>query len=261
MMTKEHLLKFGENNAKLFGIYTFSLPSGWTCPGANICLAKAIRKGKRTKLVRGKNSKFTCYQATLESIFPGLYEAVHHNLNLLKAARTAKKMAELIHYSLPFPCRIVRIHVGGDYYNQAYLMAWIIVAKNNPNILFYSYTKSIKIWKKLKHLIPANLILTASLGGKFDDEITREMKLCEVVYSPEEALLKGIPIDHDDSHAYSPSVNHFATLLHGKQAAGSEAAQALKDLKKRGLGVYNSKVKGRTGSRPEFNPNILKAAA
>lgn len=254
-------LKFGEGNAKLFGIYTFSLPSGWTCPGASLCLAKAVRIGNKTKLIRGEDSEFTCYQASLESIFPTLYEMVHYNLNLLKRVKTAVAMAELIHVSLPFPCRTVRIHVGGDFFNEEYFRAWCIVAKNNPNVLFYAYTKSIRVWKKLRHLVPSNFILTASKGGKFDKEITRGMKTCEVVFSPEEALEKNIPIDHDDSHAYSPGVKRFATLLHGKQAANSKAGKALSELKKRGMGVYNSKSKGWDGQRPVFNPSLLPEAA
>jgi len=258
-MTKR-LLKFGDGNAKLFGIHTLSLPSGWSCPGANECLARVIKnsQGKR-KLVRGKDSRFTCYQATLESIFPSLYDAVWHNFNLLKEAKTTEGMARLIHESLPLICRIIRIHVGGDFFSENYFKAWIIVARNNPNIIFYGYTKSIHLWKRLKHLIPSNFILTASKGGKFDNLIDSDTKTNEVVFSPEEAEEKGIPIDHDDSYAYSPEVKKFATLLHGKQEAGSDSAKALRELKKRNMGVYNKKKVGYVPVRKEFKMMDLEA--
>jgi hypothetical protein len=249
---KNTLLKFGEGNAKLFGIYTFTLPSGKTCPGAKDCLAMAVRRNGKTKLVRGKDCRFTCFQASLESIFPTLYNLAQYNLELLRKAKTVKAMGELIHNSLPKNARIIRIHVGGDYFSPEYFMAWVNVALNNPNILFYSYTKSIHIWKRFKKLIPSNLVMTASYGGKYDNLISKGMKTCEVVFSPEEAAEKNIPIDHDDSYAYSARVKRFATLLHGKQAAGSEASEALKSLRKRGMGAYNSKEKGYSVERPEF---------
>jgi hypothetical protein len=252
MTNEKPLLKFGENNAKLFGIHTFSLPSGWTCPGAKDCLAKAVRKNGKTKLIRGQDAQFTCYQASLESIFPILFNMVHRNWELLKEAKTTEKMGELIHNSLPLNARIIRIHVGGDFYSEAYFRAWILVALNNPNIIFYAYTKSIHIWKRFQNIIPTNFVLTASKGGKFDSYITETMKTNEVVFSPEEAEEKGIPIDHDDSYAYSIGVQRFATLLHGKQAAGSTASQALKDLKKRGMGVYTKNKKGYSPAKAPF---------
>ena len=52
----------------------------------------------------------------------------------------------------------------------------------------------------------------------------------------------GLEIDHDDTHAFE-SDESFALLLHGTQPAGSEAADALKVLKKKGKGSYSSKKK------------------
>lgn len=42
-------LSFAKGNAKLRqpGLYTFSLPAGWSCPGALECLAKADRNTGR----------------------------------------------------------------------------------------------------------------------------------------------------------------------------------------------------------------------
>lgn len=246
------LLKFGEGNAKLFGIYTFTLPAGFSCPGASICLARAIKKGKRTKLWRSPDAEFTCYQATLESLFPSLHALAWHNFNLLKKCKSVGQMGQLIHDSLPLGARIIRVHVGGDYFSANYFLAWINVALNNPGVIFYSYTKSIHLWRKYKNIIPPNMVLTASIGGKFDRLITPSMKTCRVVFSPEEAKALNIPIDHDDSLAYSPGVKRFATLLHGKQKAGTESASALRNLKKRGMGVYNSKQKGYEPERSQF---------
>jgi hypothetical protein len=264
--TTKQLLTFGDGNAKLYGIHTFSISAGRTCPGAKDCFAMAVRRNGKTKLVRGKDCKFTCYQASLESIFPTLFNMAQRNLDLLKAAKTVEAMGQLIHDSLPRQARIIRIHPGGDFFSEEYFMAWINVALNNPNLLMYAYTKSVHIYRKLKHLVPSNLVITASMGGKYDNLITKSMKTCQVVFSPEEAESKGLPIDHDDSHAYSLGIKHFCVLLHGKQQGGSAASEALSALRRRGMGAYNKTEKGYEVAKPIFRmvvglPSVSRLAA
>ena len=55
-----------------------------------------------------------------------------------------------------------------------------------------------------------------------------------MVYSEQEAHDLGLAIDHDDSHAAKPSLRNqsFALMLHGTQPKGTEAAEALKILKR-----------------------------
>ena len=50
----------------------------------------------------------------------------------------------------------VRVHDSGDYYSPKYLQKWLTIAKNNPNVRFYSYTNSIQFIKDLKS-IPSKL--------------------------------------------------------------------------------------------------------
>tara|TARA_R110001599_G_scaffold305469_1_gene511781 strand:- start:162 stop:626 length:465 start_codon:yes stop_codon:yes gene_type:complete len=135
-------------------------------------------------------------------------------------------MVELIQRSLPKAAQIVRIHVAGDFFNQRYFDAWRIVASNNPEILFYAYTKSLDYWKARLDSIPANLNLTASVGGRYDSLIDElGLKYSKVVYHPDEADKLGLEIDHDDSHAMY-GTKPFALLLHGTQPAKSIAAVA-----------------------------------
>jgi len=103
--------------------------------------------------------------------------------------------------------------------------------------LFYAYTKSLKFWIQAdaKNLIPDNLVLTASRGGRLDDLIeSYNLRETIVVHSEQEAWDKGLEIDHDDSHAANPNSRDkdFALLIHGTQAKGSTAAEALKILKR-----------------------------
>ena len=124
-------------------------------------------------------------------------------------------------------------YVGGDYFSKQYLEAWINVAMRNPDKIFYSYSKSLHLFKQ--YALPQNLVLTASRGGKFDELIELHgWKEAVVVYSEQEAIDKGLEIDHDDTHAAFGKEN-FALLIHGTQPAGSAASKALQKIKKQKL--------------------------
>ena len=229
-------LTFGRGNAKLDkAIYTFSIPAGHTCPGAAQCLAKANRE--TGQITDGKDAAFRCFAASAEAAFPSVRESRWRNFDLLRLSKTTTGMAELILGSLPKDASIVRIHVGGDFYSDAYFLAWCEVARRVPNVRFYAYTKSILTWKKHFASIPENLILTASEGGKWDAQING-FKRAKVVFTEEQAAALGLAIDHDDSHAYEGQES-FALLLHGTQAKGTEAAKALSALRAEGKGGYS----------------------
>jgi hypothetical protein len=235
-MTTETLLKFGKgsNNTKLrkleekLGkkVYTFSLPAGYTCPGADKCLTKFDRT--TGKIVDGSQQEFRCFAASMEAVFTGFRDNNSRNLELLKAAGSRTAMADLILASLPAKSQIVRIHVSGDFHSEEYLLAWIDVATARPDITFYCYTKSLRFL--LNHLaeVPSNLSITASEGGRWDNLIQEYgLKSSRVVMSIEEASVLGLEIDHDDSHA-AVGTSSFALLIHGQQRKGSKAAEAMK---------------------------------
>jgi len=257
----KNLLRFGQPNAKLKAleiseynltrkrVATFSLPSGFTCPEAKECLSYANRKTGKIK--DGKHTKFRCFQASAEAIYPSLRNMVWNNFDSLREAakeagegRESIEMAKLILASLEdVKFDILRVHVGGDFFSDDYYHAWVMVAKAMPNKLFYAYTKSLTSWKQMRGITPENFVLTASRGGK-NDELIDELnfKCAEVVFSEEEAADKGLEIDHDDSHA-AYGDESFALLIHGTQPKGSEASQALQKLRKAGKGGYSNKRK------------------
>jgi hypothetical protein len=228
-------LRFSIANAKLkrlkkrMGVkrmYSISLPSGWTCPGATLCLSKADRI--TGKITDGPDTIFRCFSATLEAMSPQLRAMAWHNFDLIKAAKTREAIAALILDSLPVDAEVCRIHVGGDMYSLAYMASWIDVANARPNVIFYAYTKSIHHWQRLGEL-PPNLEFTASKGGLFDHLIAQR-KSATVVFHPDEAAQLGLEIDHDDSHA-ATGKESFALLIHGTQPKGTAAAAAIKRLK------------------------------
>jgi len=228
-------LKFSVVNAKLDAlrvalevekVYSLSLPSGWTCPGALDCLSKADRV--TGKITDGPHTTYRCFAASMEARSPALRAQVWHNFDLIKAAKTRGAIAKLILASIPGDADVIRIHVGGDMFSLAYMGAWLDVAAAKPNIIFYAYTKSIHHWEKIGQL-PPNLQFTGSDGGRFDDKLG-DRKRSVVVFHPDQAAALGLEIDHDDTHAAIGSES-FALLIHGTQPKGSEASAAIKQLK------------------------------
>jgi hypothetical protein len=222
----------GSNNAKLrkleekLGrkVFTFSLPAGYTCPGADKCLTKFDRK--TGKITDGAHQEFRCFAASMEAVFTGFRDNNSRNLELLKAAGSRQNMRHLILASLPATAQVVRVHVSGDFYSEEYLCAWIDVARTRPDIQFYAYTKSLQFLVLSE--VPSNLSITASEGGRWDSLIQEHnLKSSRVVMSIEEASVLGLDIDHDDSHA-AVGTSSFALLIHGQQRKGSRAAEAMK---------------------------------
>ncbi len=250
----ETLLNFVKGgNAKLDkDIWSFSLPAGWSCPGAKECMTKV--DPETGKLVDGAMQRFRCFAAVNETR-PNVRESRWHNFELLNAAGTRERMADLIKDSFPARVKTMRIHVSGDFFNRAYFEAWCDVAKHFSSTEFYAYTKSLKQVEPYlqEHGLPKNFKLTLSTGGRWDEHIdalqtiaetaNSTLGVAEVAFHPEEAKVAGIPIDHDDSHARAGN-HRFALLLHAQQPADSEAAEAIKKMKKENIQFsYSSKPK------------------
>jgi hypothetical protein len=112
---------------------------------------------------------------------------------------------------MPIKCQSVRIHSSGDFFNQKYFDMWLEIAKENPTIEFWAYTKSLQYWVNRINDIPSNLILTASYGGR-QDELIEKYNLKNVkVYKSVDEVKENRPIDNNDDWARKPDIN-FALL-------------------------------------------------
>ena len=213
-------------------IYSFSLPSGWTCPFAEACLSKADRV--TGKITDGKKTTFRCFAASDEARHKNVRAQRWHNFDILRNL-DIETMVDEISTALPKDADLVRTHVGGDFFNNRYFVAWMLVAKMFPKVTFYAYTKSIPYWVANLDLVPDNCILNGSRGGRADSMLDEyELKVAEVVFSLEEAEEKGLEIDHDERHALQDT-GSFALLIHGTQPKGSDAGAAIKNLKAAGV--------------------------
>lgn len=243
------MLSFGHKNAKLGkNVLTFSLPAGYSCPGAKDCLSRANRK--TGKITDGPETQFRCFSASAEALYPNVRQSRWSNFEQLKRLKTADEMARLIEASLKENAKLVRCHVSGDFYSQEYLDAWLIVAYHRPKTKFYFYTKSLDFWVNRINLIGNgfrrgllhNVIPTASYGGKFDSLISEySLRSAKVVYSKRDAKALRLKIDHTDKLAMKHG-NDFALLLHGVQPGGTPAAKALSALKAEGEFGYGKKA-------------------
>ena len=216
-------------------VYSFDLLSGWSCPQASECLSKVVQIGDSRKIKDGKDCQFRCFSASQEATFPSAYNKRKANFDALRSLTSSHDMANAIAEAMPKNLGICRIHVAGDFFNEEYFKAWQAIAYANPTRLFYAYTKSLNYWVKLRDHLPANLVLTASRGGRLDHMIDEHnLREAKVVFSEAEADALGYEIDHTDEHAAIPHIwnESFALMIHGVQPKGSEAAAAIKELKR-----------------------------
>ncbi len=272
------MLKFSLGNNKLpKSTMIFSLPAGHSCPGAKDCKSFVNQDpvtGKRT-IEDGPGTKFRCYAATSEGIYPGVFEARKHNFDLLKPMAERKNvqgMVELILSSMNQKgmkkVTAVRVHESGDYFSYSYFQAWMQVAAVFPNVKFYSYSKSLThiLRGKEAGIIPPNFYFTASKGGHFDYLIERggfkSVTVTTTEGETDAAIAAGGKFDHDDSLALGDA--DFFLQVHGQQPKGTEAAKFWDRLVKSKRGGYNKKAKKANGHLIKMDvpkPSKLRKAA
>jgi hypothetical protein len=244
-------LRFGIGNAKLArldpAIWTFSLPAGHSCPQSRECRSRADRKSGW--MTDGVHTRFRCYAATMEARHPSVRRSRWSNYDALRACRSREEMTRLMLDSLSPFCRVLRVHDSGDFFSLDYLRAWLEVARQRRDTIFYWYSKSLSYWATCKDDLGdghspgriKNVVPTASWGGAEDELIGAcGFRSARVVFSQAEAEALNLPIDHDDSHAMTHGPD-FALLLHGTQPRDSEAAQAVRALRDSGFHGYGER--------------------
>lgn len=104
-------------------IWGFTLPSGTdaVCPGrTTVC------------------SRY-CYSKRLEVLRPKVHKAYRRNLMLTKRKDFSRRV---YHFVRAHRVRVVRIHVGGDFYSAEYAQKWLRIIEHSPRVRFYFYTRS-----------------------------------------------------------------------------------------------------------------------
>jgi hypothetical protein len=227
------LLRFGDSNKKMkkLDIIYFSLPAGYTCPFANICKSFAHKTGGKFKSNQKSikdEGDIRCYAANTEMIYKVARENRWRNLDLINKFKTVDEIADLISRSIHYyeythkKISLLRMHESGDFFNQKYFDAWMKVADERKDILFYGYTKAIPFLVKRLNVLPKNFRLIGSVGGKHDKLLFEhpEIRKAFIVDSEEEAIKRKLRIDINDFLAVGGEED-FALLLHGVQSKES----------------------------------------
>lgn len=218
-------------------IYSLDLLSGIGCMGARDCLAYVVHKNGKKKLKDGPHTEFRCFSASQEVLYGNVYNLRKHNLDLMRQLKTEEKIANQILADIPKNCGILRLSVAGDIISQEHFNALVNVAQKRQDILFYGYTKSLPFWTSYidgGKTLPSNLVLTASIGGKYDNLIDKyNLRSAKVVYSSYQAKKLGLPVDHSDIHAADPAKKNqsFALVIHGQGPKNSKHAKAWSRIK------------------------------
>ncbi len=235
-------LFFSSGNAKLKrDTAILSLPAGYTCPFAKDCKSCADRV--TGKVTDGPDAKIRCYATTAECLFRNIRASRWNNFELIQKAKTVIGIAALIEKSIlrKKNIKLVRFQQSGDFFSQTYFDAWLLVAQQHPEWIFYGYTKALPYWVRRLGSIPSNFKLVASYGGTHDALISMfKLRSARVVFSEREARRKWhLPIDHDDTHVWKYD-GDFAILIHGTQPKGSKAGKAWQRVRTTGRGGYKS---------------------
>ncbi len=191
--------KFIKNKKYYTGtVYEWNLPTGTTCPFALECKVTVDRLTGKFDVKKGQ---YRCYAASPER-FPAVREHRWKNFEYVKNGGVPE---------IPKDCTAIRIHAAGDFFNQEYFDMWLELARNNPSVEMWAYTKSLRYWVNRINEIPENLILTASYGGREDYLIEEHDLKNVIVYANKELVADFRPIDTNDDWARVAGVN-FALL-------------------------------------------------
>ena len=172
--TNAKIKKTGKlNNVKL---YEFNLPAVDSCPFADEC-------------------KKYCFADKGRYLMPNVQDKYNFNFELTKNKREFKKLiqSELESKKVEY----LRIHSSGDFYSLKYLKTWVEIARSNPNIIFYGYTKSVPLFKHIT--TPSNFVFCFSTGGKYDNMIKNTDKKAVIFRNIKELINEGyIDCSNDD---------------------------------------------------------------
>ena len=164
--TNKKIKKTGKMNG--VRLYEFNLPAIDSCPFAKEC-------------------KKYCFADKGRYLMPNVQDKYYFNFELTKNKREFKKLiqSELESKKVEY----LRIHSSGDFYSLKYLKTWVEIARSNPNIVFYGYTKSIPLYKHIN--APSNFVFCFSTGGKKDNMIKNTDKKAVIFKNTEELINSG----------------------------------------------------------------------
>lgn len=141
-------------NTKMGHIPSFSLLPGVTCSLEAPCASKG------------------CYMKPLIAIRKSLRASLSRNTDI--AMNNPEEVyTQVCGWLAMYKPTAFRIHVSGDFFNAQYLEVWNRIAKKNPSVRFFAFTKQFGVLRSFIkfHKLANNftIILSAWLPSKFDN--------------------------------------------------------------------------------------------
>lgn len=137
----------------------FSLPAVYTCPYATAdclkyCYAKSAYMYPSVCINHAGNYMASLQDTFVTDVCKAIREKIYTKKGGIRKAFINPRTGE--------PKKIyVRIHESGDFYSKVYLLKWVEIAEQFPELKFFAYTKSVPYFYDLE--LPANFIARFSI--------------------------------------------------------------------------------------------------
>lgn len=131
----------------------------------------------------------------------------------------------------------IRIHDSGDFFSDDYLEAWLHIAANRPDILFYAYTKEVSRFRRvMPEIPPTNFLWLYSMGGREDHLIDPDTDRHADVWPDEQSIEAAGYVSQDASDLLAVlaqsnrigipanNIKHFNKRLAGRTFGQLQAA-------------------------------------
>jgi hypothetical protein len=189
-MPVKYMLTNGNRELRADGIFTWTLPAlaaklstgknMLVCPSAGVCAQLCYARSGTYNFSNVKKA----HVRNLESILDNPQAWKTQLTEELKAKRYQGGKS-------------VRIHDSGDFFSEEYFLLWLDIAKENPNVFFYAYTKEVAMVKKYQ--LPDNFVIIFSMGGTQDHLVDKEKDRHADVFPSIEALEEAGYLDQEAS--------------------------------------------------------------
>ena len=204
-------IKLSDGNSKLkkSGIVSFNLIPITHCPLAGACKAFCYATVGQQAFASGVKRRAAAFKATLA---PDFVQAMHSEIQ-----RWKKKI------------RAVRVHDSGDFYSMDYLKDWLEIARLNPDVKFYAYSKSLPFIHKAydQGLVPPNFRLIQSVGGLADSRIRHDLPHARIFSTLDELVNAGYAdaSETDDVSAFTDTL-YVGLVVHGARKGKFSGTQS-----------------------------------
>ena len=155
-------------------IALFNLPRIDTCPGASALCIKHCYVKRSNRFPQVSPSHKARFEATKQADF--VDRMVHDIKNSGK--------------------KIIRIHTAGDFFSAKYTADWVKIAKQNPEVAFYAYTRSWRCSDILRQLDRLRRLPNMQLWWSSDSETG----------SPPEGFVAYMAVTDDDVPAFDTTL-------------------------------------------------------